>query len=85
MKVSKVLLLSAMILGFVVAGVAAHAPTINVTYSLVRVHSALTTAVGGINDSGTVVGVFQEKAAYQHGYVMSNGKATWIDYPNAQT
>jgi hypothetical protein len=44
---------------------------------------ALRTALGGINPSGDIVGVYTDAVGMSHGFLLSDGQFTTIDVPNA--
>ena len=41
------------------------------------------TALGGINPAGDIVGVYTDAVGMQHGFLLSGGQYTTIDFPNA--
>jgi uncharacterized membrane protein len=71
----------AFVLAFVIAAIAAGAPTLTFKFTPVRVPGALTTAVGGVNDAGVIVGQYQIKPATARGFMLEGDKLTRIDHP----
>jgi probable HAF family extracellular repeat protein len=59
----------------------------NGTYTAINFPGAETTAAFGINDHGTIVGIYQVSDGHggfsQHGFVYSNGTYTTFDYPGS--
>lgn len=45
--------------------------------------TALRTAIGGISPTGDIVGVYTDAVGGQHGFLMSHGEYTTIDFPGA--
>lgn len=41
------------------------------------------TAIGGINPAGDIVGVYTDAVGGQHGFLLSNGQFTTLDFPDA--
>ena len=54
------------------------------TYTQIDVPGALLTAVNGIDSAGDLVGVYDDASNAYHGFLLSNGLFTTIDYPGAQ-
>ena len=75
MKICKSLLpVAGFVLTFLIAATAANAPTLSFKYTNVKVPGALTTAVGGINNAGVVVGQYQAGKGVTRGFMMAGGK-----------
>ena len=56
----------------------------NGKYTTIDYPGAATTEVNGINDSGTILGLYTTTAAGPvHGWIWQNGTFTAIDYPGA--
>jgi uncharacterized membrane protein len=84
MKMCKSLLLAVFVLVFMIAATAASAPTLTFKFKTIRVPGALTTTVGGINNTGAMVGYYLSKAGGNpHGFLFSGGKWTHIDHPKS--
>ena len=59
-------------------------PPAPLTYTNIDLPGQQQTIVGGINDSGEMVGAFRDSAGVQHGYATSpNGAFRVIDFPGA--
>jgi uncharacterized membrane protein len=83
MKSCKTLLLvPTFVLAFMITATAASAPTLTFKFKTVRVQGALTTALGGINNAGVMVGVYIDKPGYQRGFMLNGKTLTRIDYPH---
>jgi uncharacterized membrane protein len=81
MKTCKsLLLLPAFVLAFMMAATA-NAPTVTFKFTNVKVPGALTTAAGGVNNSGVVVGQYQAGKGVTRGFMLNGGKLTRIDRP----
>jgi uncharacterized membrane protein len=84
MKICKSVLLAVFALMFMIAATAAGAPTLTFKFKTIRVPGALTTTVGGINNSGAMVGNYLVKGGGNpHGFLVVDGKWTHIDHPKS--
>lgn len=54
----------------------------NGAYTTIAPPNAVITVAEGINNSGTIVGVFVDKSKVQHGFMYQNGSYTIVDVPN---
>ena len=86
MKICKSLLLAVFVLVFMIAATAAEAPTLTFKFKTVRVPGALLTTVGGINNTGAMVGQYLAKpGGNPHGFLVVDGKWTHIDHPKGSS
>lgn len=53
------------------------------TYTNIQVPGSTATAAFGLNNKGDVVGWYLEANGKEHGFLLSNGKYTSLDYPGA--
>jgi uncharacterized membrane protein len=74
------------ILGFLLtlmaAATAADVPPLTFKFTTVNVPGAINTYPHGVNNSGVVVGQYQDKSQAWHGYILSGKKLTKLDDPN---
>jgi uncharacterized membrane protein len=74
------------ILGFVLAfmatATAADAPPLTFKFTTVNVPGAIQTIPGGVNNSGVIVGEYQDKSQGWHGYILNGKRLTKLDDPN---
>ena len=84
MKTCKSLLLFlGFVSAFLIAATAAVAPTLTFKFTKFTVTGSLTTALGGINNSGVIVGQYQDKKGVEHCFMLNGSKVTTINYPKA--
>ncbi|MGB6677962.1 MAG: hypothetical protein WBE44_14810, partial [Terriglobales bacterium] len=84
MKARKSLLLFlGFVSAFLMAATAAGAPTLTFKFTKFTVPGSLTTAPGGINNSGVIAGQYQDKKGVEHCFMLKGGKVTTINYPKA--
>jgi uncharacterized membrane protein len=69
-------------LAFGAAANAADAPPLTFKFTAANVPGALQTGPGGINNSGVMVGTYQDKSFAWHGYILNGKKLTKLDDPN---
>ena len=82
MKTGKLLFLGpGLVLAFMIAASAASAPKLTFKFTTVRVPGALSTAVGGINNAGVMVGQYQAGKGTTRGFMRDGDKWTRIDHP----
>jgi uncharacterized membrane protein len=82
MKACKTLLLVwGLVLTFMMAATAANAPTLTFKFTNVKVPGALSTALGGINNAGVIVGQYQAGKGITRGFMRDGDKLTRIDHP----
>jgi probable HAF family extracellular repeat protein len=55
------------------------------TFTTIDVPGAVVTNAQGVNHQGDVVGVFNDAAGVQHGFLRSGGQYRTIDFPNARS
>jgi uncharacterized membrane protein len=55
------------------------------TFTTIDVPGAVLTNAQGVNHQGDVVGVFNDAAGLQHGFLRSGGQYRTIDFPNARS
>ena len=65
------------------AAIAQNAPKLTFKYKTIDIKSAEQTQIFGIANSGDMVGTYIDSAGTSHGLLLSKGKATNIDAPNA--
>lgn len=58
-------------------------PLCKLSYSSLDVPNALSTAINGVNNSGTVVGSYNDQKGLGHGFIFANGQLTTVDAPGA--
>jgi len=75
------LLVLGIVLGFMLAATAAHAPSLTFKFTKVNVPGAIATALGGVNNSGVMVGQYGDKKSVLHCFMLRGGKVTTIDHP----
>jgi probable HAF family extracellular repeat protein len=84
MKTCKSLLLFlGFVSAFLMAATAAGAPTLTFKFTEVSVPGALATDPGGVNNSGTIVGEYEDKKNIAHCFMLADGKVTTINHPKA--
>lgn len=75
----------AYVLGFVLtaaaAGTAADSPPLTFKFTSVSVPGAIQTFPGGVNNSGVIVGQYEDKGKVLHGYILNGKKLTKLDDP----
>jgi hypothetical protein len=54
-----------------------------ITYRQLKVPGAISTSAVGINSSGQIVGYYSGSSGGYQGFLLSGGKYTTVDYPNA--
>jgi probable HAF family extracellular repeat protein len=77
------LLFPGFVLVFMMAATAADAPTLTFKFTKYNVPGASATGIGGINNSGVIVGEYEDTKSVQHCFMLSGGKVTTINYPKA--
>ena len=75
------LLIPGLLLALMMAATAADAPTLTFKFTTVNVPGAVATALGGINNSGVIVGQYEDKSALLHCFMLVGKKVTTINYP----
>lgn len=83
MKSCKVLLASGLVVAFTLVATVAAAPTLTFKFTKVSVLGAIATAPGGINNSGVIVGQYEDKKTVFHCFMLVGSKVTTINYPKA--
>ena len=70
---------------FLIVGLVAALPAwaLDYTYSNIQVPGSNTTSAVGINNKGDVVGYYQDSMGRIHGFILSKGSYTTLDYPGA--
>ncbi|HEX8814692.1 MAG TPA: hypothetical protein VF753_04250 [Terriglobales bacterium] len=69
----------------IIAAAAAAAPTLTFKYTKVNVKGAKSTALGGINNQGVIVGQYTDSAGAMHCFSLAGGKVTTINYPKVKS
>lgn len=72
----------ALVLIFMVAATAADAPKLTLKFTTFKISGAVQTFPAAVNNSGVIVGIYQDSSAAYHGFMLSGKKATTIDDPN---
>jgi len=82
MKTRKLQLLAlGFVLTFMMAAPAACAPTLTFKFRTIKVPGALSTALGGINNAGVMVGQYEAGKGTTRGFMQDGNKLTRIDDP----
>jgi uncharacterized membrane protein len=71
-----------LLLTFVVSVTAADAPPLTFKFTTINVPGAIQTIPSGVNNSGVVVGEYQDKSQGWYGYILDGKKLTKLDDPN---
>ena len=71
MKTCKSLLPAVLTLAFMITTTAAAAPTLTFKFTKVNVPGALATGLGGINNSGVIVGEYEDTKSVEHCFMLS--------------
>jgi len=72
----------ALLLASITVTVAADAPKLTFKFSHVSIPGARQTFVDGINNSGVMVGTYQDSASDYHAFMLQGKKLTKLDVPN---
>ncbi len=78
----RLVLVSGIVLMCMMAATAANAP-LTFKFTTVNVPGAIATVLGGINNSGVIVGQYEDKQEVVHCFMMVGSKVTTINYPKA--
>ena len=70
-----------LLFSLVLTAAAANAPTLSFKFSEVQVPGAKQTYVSKINNSGVIVGGYQDSASVSHGFILDGKKFTTINVP----
>ena len=81
-RCKSLLLATGLVLAFMMAAAAANAP-LTFKFTTVNVPGAIATVLGGINNSGVIVGQYEDKKEVLHCFMMVGSKVTTINHPNA--
>jgi uncharacterized membrane protein len=83
MKTCKAVLRAlALVLVSMVAATAADAPKLTLKFTTFKISGAVQTFPAAVNNSGVIVGLYQDSSAAYHGFMLNGKKATIIDDPN---